>query len=369
MSVVLCIFWILFILYAIILVWLGIGFLLTPTFNSLNAGSTGCTIIVCARNEENNIAACLHAILSSIKQNIVQIIVVDDASADKTGNLAREILGSSGIDHLVISNPQHLGKKRSITTAISNAKHSSIVTRDADTFNEREWFSSLNAFVYSSQSDLVIGPVSFISDNSFAWAFQDIENRILTVLSCGASYFRQPFLCSGANLAFRKAVFERTGGYLKHLHIPSGDDVLFLESVKKLPGTKISFLKSPEAVVSTFTEKGLPGFFKQRLRWTSKFSASRNLLNLVIGFLVFAVNVIALFCLWKILISQTKTRDFIFLISLKFVVDFLLLFLAGTLMPGKRHFWWSPFVAVIYPFYACIISLLSLFIKPDWKKT
>jgi biofilm PGA synthesis N-glycosyltransferase PgaC len=368
MSILLCISWVLLITYAVIFIWLAMGFLLTPEFDPKKTQAIEATIIVCARNEEDKIAACLRDIIFSSSQHKIQLIVTNDASADRTGDIAKEILERSKVDHLIITNPQHLGKKRSIANAISNAKHAYIITRDADTLNHKKWFSALTAFVDSSQSDLVIGPVSFISDDSFAWAFQDIENRILTVLSCGASYFRQPFLCSGANLAFRKAVFERTGGYLKHLHIPSGDDVLFLESVKKLPGTKISFLKSAEAVVSTFTEKGLPGFFKQRLRWASKFGASRNLLNLVIGFLVFAVNLIVLFCMWNILISQTKTRDFMLLISLKLMVDFLLLFLAGTLMPGKRHFWWSPFVAVIYPFYACIISLLSLFIKPHWKK-
>ncbi len=55
------------------------------------------TVIVCAYNEAQYLAACLHALLAQTRP-ADQIIVVDNASSDGTGAVARSIAGVLVVD-------------------------------------------------------------------------------------------------------------------------------------------------------------------------------------------------------------------------------------------------------------------------------
>ena len=50
------------------------------------------SVIVCAYNEATHIAACLHALLAQTRPPD-EIIVIDNASTDGTGHIARSIRG------------------------------------------------------------------------------------------------------------------------------------------------------------------------------------------------------------------------------------------------------------------------------------
>jgi cellulose synthase/poly-beta-1,6-N-acetylglucosamine synthase-like glycosyltransferase len=327
------------------------------------------TIIICARNEEKNIVACLSSILAQdYDLSKIQILLVNDASTDQTLKLAENILSNSGIAYNVISNNRQLGKKQSISNVIPQANHELIVTRDADTLTQSpKWLRSIAGFYSATQSDLIIGPVSMHDSRSFLSALQAIENNVLTVLACGSAFFKKPFLCSGANLAFTRTTYARVNGYDSHLSIPSGDDVLFLEDVKKIPGVRINYLKSPDAIVSTFAARSLRELFSQKVRWAGKFRHNRNWLNGFLAFLVFAVNAFFLLSLYKFITEQNTAVDYFLFIILKLCIDILLLFLASSFINNKYLAWFVLPVAFLYPPYACIISIASVIVKPKWK--
>jgi hypothetical protein len=54
-------------------------------------------------------------------------------------------------------------------------------------------------------------------------------------------------------------------------------------------------------------------------------------------------------------------------ISLKLIIDILLLFLASAFIKNKQLLWYSLPVACIYPVYAVIVGISSLFVKTKWK--
>jgi biofilm PGA synthesis N-glycosyltransferase PgaC len=327
------------------------------------------TIIICARNEEKNIVACLSSILAQdYDLSKIQILLVNDASSDQTLILAENILSNSGILYNVITNNAQLGKKQNISNAIPQAKHELIVTRDADTVTQSpKWLRSITGFYSATQSDLIIGPVSIYDSRSFLSAMQAIENNVLTVLSSGSAFFKKPFLCSGANLAFTKTTFARTNGYASHISIPSGDDVLFLEDVKKIPGVRINYLKSQDAIVNTFAARSVRELFSQKMRWAGKFKYNRNGVNTFLAFLVFAVNALFLLCLYRFIAEQNSAGDYFLFIILKLCIDILLLLLASSFIKNKYLAWFVLPVAFIYPFYASAISIASVIVKPKWK--
>jgi len=357
--------------YILLLFWFSIGFIKTKKFISntdtqLNAVS----IIICARNEEKTIARCLKTIIEqNYERNKIQIILINDASTDSTVLQAEIILKNSGLNFKIISNKEQKGKKHSISYAMQFVSHELIILRDADTFTKSDlWLKTISNFYSTKKPDLIIGPVT-ISDNSgLLWSIQFIENSILTVINAGSAFFKKPILCNGANLIFTKSIFEKVNGYLNHINIKSGDDILFLEDLKKKSGAKIEFLKSKEAIVSTYPCISFADLLKQKIRWASKVKVNPSLLNLSLAVLSFIINLIWLFCLiYGYLVPQNAKLSLFFML-LKLFIDFLLLFLASRFIKNQTIGWYILPIGLVYPIYSCIIAIASLFIKPKWKQ-
>jgi biofilm PGA synthesis N-glycosyltransferase PgaC len=136
MSPLFYVFFSLLFFYLVILGWLAFGFIRTKFFIPLKKyPQLPVTIIICGRNEERHIALCLKSILKQeYDRHKIQLIFINDASSDKTLQIAQTILSVVEINYKIISNQHRKGKKESITEAMSFAQNELIITRDADTF-------------------------------------------------------------------------------------------------------------------------------------------------------------------------------------------------------------------------------------------
>lgn len=369
MSLLIYIFFAVLFCYSFILLWLAYGYLRTPFFLPKEKNlQLPLTLIICARNEEKNIGFCLSSLL---KQNYVlskvQLILINDASSDHTVQRAESILKTSGINYKIISNQHQKGKKQSITYAMQFATNELIVLRDADTFTlSPKWLQGISDFYQNTRSDLIIAPVAIANNKGSFWALQAIENNVLAVVASGSAFYNQAFLCNGANLIFTKKIFEKTNGYASHINIASGDDIFFLEDVKKIEGSKIAYLKSKEALVYTYPTFSFEDLLLQKTRWASKFKLNKNKLNLALSFFSFTVNLAWLFCFVYAQFPLYRSLCLLF-VFFKLFIDILLLFLASGFIKNKNVLWFSIPVGFIYPVYACIIGIASLFVKPRWK--
>lgn len=355
--------------YAVILFVFAVAFLRLEQPAPAPAGGTPVSIIICARNEQPHLATCLRSIIAQkYPRELMQVIVVNDASTDSTALVADTALEHSGIEYRIISNPSQKGKKKSISTAIRFARHELIVLRDADTYTlSDEWLSQIAAR-YERSPGLVIGPVAMHAGNSAMAALQSLETAALAVVTGGSAGLDKPFLCNGANLAFPRTVFRRTGGYESHSHLLSGDDIFFLEDVKKLGDVPVSYLKSPEAIVHTYPLEHPAKVVLQKARWASKFRYNPNLLNLVVAFLVFAVNTAFIACVVSLIFRNSGRAVPTLFICLKLAADIGLLWIASGFVKPVPSLLRSAAAALCYPVYACAVSLLAVFIRPVWKE-
>jgi poly-beta-1,6-N-acetyl-D-glucosamine synthase len=356
-------------LYFLMLLWLGTGFLRTPFFRTLPINNVPLTIIICARNEEKNIVRCIHSIYSQeYDRSLMEIIFINDASEDNTLPQAETALLNSGLKCKVINNSSRLGKKRSITEAMTKVTSELVIMRDADTFtSSTRWLSSMVSFHLSTKSDFIIAPVGIADNEDLLWALQAIENNVLAVLGCGSAFYKIPFLCNGANMAFTKKCFESVNGFNAHIEIPSGDDVLFLEAVRKKKELRIGYLKGKEAIVYTYPCYSFSDLIKQKTRWASKVKFSGNALNITMAVLVFLVNLLWIFSLVYINYDHDFRLTGLLFIFSKLTIDILLLFLSSMLLKNIKLFWMALPAACIYPLYALVVSVASIFYKPSWK--
>ena len=87
------------------------------------------SIVIPAYNEENSINETVKKIKDVLKENKLtnsEIIVVDDGSTDKTGELLKKL------DVVYIKNPKNMGYGYSLKRGIKEAKNETIIIMDAD---------------------------------------------------------------------------------------------------------------------------------------------------------------------------------------------------------------------------------------------
>lgn len=332
--------------------------------------TTRVSIVIAARNEAQTIVPCLREL---VQQNypleLVEIIVVDDASDDGTLAMAAQFLENQPVKVVTIRKEQHAGKKRCMAEAIAAAQGELIITSDADVFGRSSlWLRTIVAYYTETRAPFIILPLSFAEGDSVLAKFQLTENMALTGITAGYAGLRAPFLCNGANLAFSKAVYEAVGGYEAHLHISSGEDVLLMESVRRRIGPKaIRYLFSRQAIARTYYMTDLRALFQQRLRWTYKTKYNPNKLNALAGFVVVAANLLIPAFVVGLLRSSPWVPYLAIFVMAKVVFDFLLLFLASDFLGIRRMLLFLIPFECIYWIYAAGIGLASLVMKPKWK--
>src|SRR5690606_10711055 len=106
---------------------------------------TKVSVLIAARNEEANIGRTLSDILAqNYPQELLEIIVVDDHSTDRTPAIVRSFV-ARGVKLLTLneSEPLNSYKKKAITLAIAEATGQLIVTTDADCRMENEWLATV----------------------------------------------------------------------------------------------------------------------------------------------------------------------------------------------------------------------------------
>jgi cellulose synthase/poly-beta-1,6-N-acetylglucosamine synthase-like glycosyltransferase len=350
-----------------VLLWLAAGSIMAPELRlSKNPSLTSISILICARNEAEHIVSCLKSIIAQdYDKSLLEIIVIDDQSVDATKQLALSCLEESGINFRIISNASHLGKKKSLQHTIPLAQHQLIVTRDADTYTlSDQWLKSLAA-AREQGADVMIAPISMADNGGLLKGLQSSENQVLRIISAGSAFFGWPFLNSGANFAFTKSVFEKTNGYTSHLELASGEDVFFLNEAQKLGDTTIVFVKSEQAMVYTYPASSWSALFKQRARWASKVLKRPTPLALGLGLLNLITNLVFIYAVIVFILSPQ--RDLLLFLIFKAGIDFLLLFLGPGCYEKRSKAWRLLPFTLVYPVYALVVGVASIFLKPKWK--
>jgi len=328
--------------------------------------STKVSIIIPARNEEENILNCLSSLY---KQTYLldnyEIIVVNDHSADRTAEFV-EKLDIPNLKLVSLSQSQS-GKKKAIAEGVFQASGKLIITTDADCEMGEKWLSAIVSFYEKHKSKMIIAPVLLKDEKTFQDTFQSQEMIALTACAGASLYYNLPVLCSGANLVYEKETFISINGFEGIEKTATGDDVFLMLKVHEKFPKQIHYLKSKEAAVFTHPEKKTITALNQRKRWASKtFFYGFSHVSLI-AVLIFATNFLILLSGILSVINLKFALALATSFSAKCIVDFMLLHSASSFF-GKRI---NPvsffFASILYPVYVSVIGLIAPFTTYSWK--
>jgi len=366
------IFFIIIIIYAAFIGFISYGFKKVPYFETVGlAPKTNFSIIVPFRNEAQNLPELLHSFSQlDYPRNQFEILFVNDSSEDNSVEIIKEFpvltFNCRIIDNVRTTDSP---KKDAISTAINLIENEWIVTTDADCFVNQNWLKSLDNYVQIYNPEMVVGAVSFLSDDSFLSQFQQLDMMSLQGATIGSFGIGKPFMCNGANLAYTKKLFESLNGFDGNSKIASGDDVFLLQKAvadKTIGSEKVHYLKSDEAVVLTKPLDDWKAVFHQRARWASKTSSYKNNFGKILAVVVFAGNLAITLSFFLTLFSLFSFWNWYLLFAIKILVDFTILYQTGRfLKPRAIKFFFL--INLFYPFFSTAVAIYSLFGKYEWK--
>lgn len=247
-------------------------FVIPPDFSP----SVLISVIIPARNEQDNIGACIESVLAQVYPlGLLEVIVVDDHSYDNTAEIVGEFAEYNVrcLDlaaHLDYEKPNTAFKKAALAAGIAQSKGELIVTTDADCVAPNAWLMHIAALYELQQPDMVVAPVIYKCNNSILQVFQLIDFMTMQGITAAAHQLKLGNMSNGANLSFRKSAYEAVGGYKGSEHLASGDDYLLTTKISRLRLKSIAYLKSEQAIVTTTPQYTWTDFLQQRIRWASK---------------------------------------------------------------------------------------------------
>ncbi len=325
------------------------------------------SVIICARNEVKNLAQYLPSVLHQDYPQF-EVIVVNDRSWDGTRQLLEEFSTKyKNLKVVTVSEGEKFiaGKKFAVTMGIKASKYDWLVFTDADcqpaTSN---WLMGMQKPV-NVKTELVLGYSPYLKKFGILNSLIRFETFFTAVNYLSYSLKGMPYMGVGRNLAYKKELFFKTKGFAAHIHIPSGDDDLFVNANANAGNTEIRMNR--ETHVWSEPKTSFLAYLRQKKRHigASKLYKPKHkfilTVQVVLQFLFYLCAIIllcfneTLYIALGVLITSFLVRAFVYPRLLK------------RLNYGELRFWF-PILDVLLFAFLVFNSFLSIFVKKvQWK--
>lgn len=243
----------------------------------LREGFRGKTaILIPFRNEAEHLPGLLIN-LEKILPDSQEVLFIDDASTDGSARRVASFIRDRKNNHWVLLENAGKGKKAALTTGVNFTQANIILTTDADCLLPDHWVDHMTQAFYNHDTQLAAGPVVTVAQAGFFRGFQQIEWAGILLMTKYLFSRNSPLMCSGANLAYRRAAFVAVEGYRENdMHLSGDDEFLLKKIIQKYGRKSVTYIQDGEALVKTVPQPTWAAFIQQRVRWASKWRLHRS---------------------------------------------------------------------------------------------
>jgi len=397
---------VLFILYAALIIyyafsWNSISeYNLKPQTSNFKSQTPNLklSIIIPARNEDQNIKACLDSIFhQNYPKELYEVIVIDDYSTDGTAvivkNAAAKNVRLISLKELTNGKTLNAYKKKAIEIAVAQSNGEIIITTDADCLVPENWLQTIASFYQQTNASFIAMPVSFLPALKgeelgvrCIEIFQSLDFMTLQGITGASVHKRIHSMCNGANLAYTRKAFEEVNGFKGIDSIASGDDMLLMHKIYQRNPGKVFFLKSKDVIVQTQPMKTGKDFFNQRIRWASKADKYDDKRIFGVLLLVYLFNLLLVllpvFCLFRndqlslpewiaqagMFNCQLSLFQFwVILLICKTIVEMIFLYPVAAFFSKQYLLFYFPIAQPFHILYTIIAGWLGKFGTYQWK--
>lgn len=264
------------------------------------------SIIICARNEGENLRRFLPLVLEQDYLDY-EVIIVNDGSCDDTEDIIKDL--QKVYQNLYITNiPQETRiishKKLAITVGVKAAKNEILLFTDADCRPlTPNWITTM-VRNFDEQTEFVIGHGNYYREKGFVSKMVSYDTLTIAMQYMGFALLGHPYMGVGRNMAYRKSTFFRLKGFAGFLHIASGDDDLLINAFGKKHNTRIE--PSCEAETLSLPKTTFRDWYYQKLRHLSTVDVYKSGSKLWVGLEPFSRGLFYLTTLLLIILGSNN---------------------------------------------------------------
>lgn len=225
------------------------------------------SVVICARDEDENIARNLPGVLVQKYPSTREVIVVNDNSVDDSKYILEELQKTFKFLQIVdLKQEAKLisGKKYPLSIGIKEAKHEIILLTDADCVPATEFWIQKMQDAYVNGTEIVIGYGAYNKRPGLLNKLIRFETFHSALQYLSFALAGTPYMGVGRNLSYKKDVFLRNKGFSSINHIPGGDDDLFINQVASKHNTAVVIDK--DAITLSQPKRTFNEWLRQKTR-------------------------------------------------------------------------------------------------------
>ena len=324
------------------------------------------SVIICAKNEAENLKKFLPSILNQKYTNF-ELILINDASSDATSEVMDSFAEKdSRIKIITVKNIETFwgNKKYALTLGIKAAKNDHLLFTDADCCPvSNHWIYEMSQ-KFNPRKTIVLGYGKYKRENTLVNLLVRFETLLTAIQYFSYAKLGTPYMAVGRNLAYHRAEFFRVKGFINHLHIKSGDDDLFIQDAANKKNTIITTTKN------SFTEsigpKSLSEWFYQKRRHISTANHYKFSHKFFLG--LFFISKVLFYGLATLLFFFYPINVVLPLIVSYYIVQFIVIHISSKKLNEPSISYVFPFLEIILVLFHFSIFITNLSSKPThWK--
>ena len=354
------VFYVAFILH--LFFYLGVFLRLTFHKDSQkNIDSSPVSVIICAKNERENLLEYLPLYLTQ-NYHQFEVVVVNDNSLDDTA----DVLKAFALQHkhlkivTVPDSDRFFGSKKfALTLGIKAAQYECVLLTDADCKPaSAEWISHMSK--YEGDNKIILGVGNYEKQAGLLNRLIRFETFYTALQYLSFALAKFPYMGVGRNLAYHKELFFNNKGFASHQHILSGDDDLFINEVATKKNTQIVV----DEACHTISQPKITfkAWIKQKKRHFLTGTHYRLKHKLMLGLLQFSQWIFFLsFVL--LLIKVRPVYLFVGIFVLRYVIQLIIFKLSANKIGGKDLVWLAPFYELFFMVFNPLLVTSNILIK------
>lgn len=318
------------------------------------------SVIICAKDEEENLKKNLPVVLEQMYPDF-EVIVVNDASFDDT----EEVLAEMKLKYpnlrstYVPENAKFIdSKKFALTLGIKAAKNDVLVFTDADCKpTSKDWLNNIVRH-FDTNTDIVIGYAPYIHRKSLLNAFQVFDTLFIGMQYLNYSLAGKTYMGVGRNMAYKKSLYLKSKGFTTHLNLQSGDDDLFINEVATKSNTRIEIQPDSQTVSEPKPNCNL--WIRQKERHLSTAphykTGTKWLIGTELAFrTLFYIALIATFTIGNLIICGIGVLLFI----IRYITQYVIINKSATQL-RERHYYFGVFLMdILMPLINLTVNIKS----------
>lgn len=185
------------------------------------------SIIICARDEADNIVKNLPGVLVQDYKTTHEIILVNDNSVDESKYIIDEFKKSfKNLNHIELTQEAKMipGKKFPLSMGIKSAKYETLLLTDADCVPASELWIQKMQDGYDAGTEIVLGYGAYHKKSGLLNKLIRFETFHTALQYLSYALAGLPYMGIGRNLSYKREVFIKNKGFSSINHVPSGDD-------------------------------------------------------------------------------------------------------------------------------------------------